>query len=189
MKTNEDIYYFETREEWRLWLTNHFETSTGIWIIFPLKSTVMKCVLYNDAVEEARCFDWIDSTTKSLDNLNRMQRFTPRNPKSIYSQANKERLRWLFDNKMIHPKIRHKIETLLSESFIFPEDIVDQLKADTIVWNNYQQFSDSYKRIRIAYIESARKLQEEFHKRLRHFIQKTKENKQIKGFGGIEKYY
>ena len=59
----------------------------------------------------------------------------------------------------------------------------------SIVWNNYQQFSDSYKRIRIAYIESARKRQEEFHKRLRHFIQKTKENKQIKGFGGIEKYY
>ncbi|MEM9721754.1 MAG: YdeI/OmpD-associated family protein, partial [Bacteroidota bacterium] len=48
---------------------------------------------------------------------------------------------------------------------------------------------DPYKRIRIAYIESARKRPEEFAKRLRNFIEKTKEHKLIKGFGGIDKYY
>lgn len=58
-----------------------------------------------------------------------------------------------------------------------------------IVWKNYQQFSDSYKRIRIAYIEAARKRPEEFEKRLNHFTSKTKENKTITGFGGIKKYY
>ena len=57
------------------------------------------------------------------------------------------------------------------------------------MWENYQQFTDSYKRIRIAYIEAARKRPEEFSKRLNSFIEKTRCNKMIMGYGGIEKYY
>ena len=90
---------------------------------------------------------------------------------------------------MIHPKFEDKTRSILSEPFIFPNDIVDRLKEDKITWKNYQHFSDAYKRIRIAYIEAARKRPEEFEKRLNNFINKTKENKIIKGFGGIEKYY
>lgn len=90
---------------------------------------------------------------------------------------------------MIHPELEDKIRTALSEPFIFPDNIMDKLKEDKIVWKNYQNFSDAYKRIRIAYIEAARKRPEEFEKRLNNFISKTKENKIIKGFGGIEKYY
>ena len=63
------------------------------------------------------------------------------------------------------------------------------LFEDKIVWKNYLQFSDSYKRIWIAYIEATRMRLEEFEKRLNNFISKTKENKTIIGFGGIEKYY
>ena len=75
------------------------------------------------------------------------------------------------------------------QPFIFPNDIIDKLKEDETVWKNYQPFSEAYKRIRIAYIEAARKRPEEFEKRLNNFISKTKENKRIVGFGGIEKYY
>lgn len=90
---------------------------------------------------------------------------------------------------MIHPKFKDKIQLALSEPFIFPNDIIDKLKEDKITWMNYLQFSDPYKRIRIAYIEAARRRPEEFEKRLNHFISKTKENKTITEFGGIEKYY
>jgi uncharacterized protein YdeI (YjbR/CyaY-like superfamily) len=76
------------------------------------------------------CFDWIDSTIKSLDKEHKIQRFTPRNPKSTYSQANKERLKWLLENKMIHLKFEDKIQNVLSEPFIFPKDIIDKLKED-----------------------------------------------------------
>ena len=69
------------------------------------------------------------------------------------------------------------------------KDIIARLKEDKTVWNNYQLFSDTYKRIRIAYIEAARKRPGEFEKRLNNFINKTRENKRITGFGGIEKYY
>ena len=90
---------------------------------------------------------------------------------------------------MIHPKFEEKIQNVLSEPFIFPNDIIDRLKKDKTVWKNYQQFSDTYKRIRIAYIDAARIRPEEFEKRLNNFLNKTKENKMIRGFGGIDKYY
>lgn len=189
MTTEKEIKYFENREDWREWLADNFENKGEIWFVFPLKSSEKKSITYNDAVEEALCFEWIDSTIKSLNEEHRIQRFTPRSSKSTYSQANKERLKWLLENKMIHPKFEDKIRNVLSAPFIFPNDIIDRLKEDKIVWTNYQHVSDAYKRIRIAYIEAARKRPEEFEKRLNNFINKMKENKIIAGFGGIEKYY
>ena len=189
METGNKIKYFEDREAWRKWLTDNFDSANEVWFVFPGKSSGRKSILYNDAVEEALCFNWIDSTIKSLDKEHKIQRFTPRNPKSTYSQANKERLQRLLENKMIHPQFEDKIQDILSVPFVFPDDIIGRLKEDKVVWKNYQHFSDSYKRIRIAYIESARMRPKEFEKRLNHFIGKTKANKTIIGFGGIEKYY
>ena len=158
-------------------------------VCVPCMSSGEKSVLYNDAVEEALCFEWIDSTVKSLDKAHKIQRFSPRNPKSPYSQANKERLKWLSANGMIHSVFEKKIRAVLSEPFVFPEDIIDKLREDETVWKNYRQFPETYKRIRIAYVEAARMRPEEFGKRLNHFIAKTRENRMITGFGGIEKYY
>jgi len=78
---------------------------------------------------------------------------------------------------------------VVNEKFSFPKDIIVRLKSNEVAWGNYQKMSESYKRIRIAYIENARKRPEEFEKRLNNFITKTEKNKMIKGFGGIEKYY
>lgn len=125
--------YFENREEWRRWLTDNFDTAREIWFVFPHKSSGKKSIVYNDAVEEALCFDWIDSTIRPLDAEHKIQRFTPRNPKSPYSQANKERLKWLMDNGMIHPKFEEKIQKVLSVPFVFPDDIIDRLKEDRTV--------------------------------------------------------
>lgn len=184
-----EIKYFETRKDWRKWLADNFETANDIWFVFPSKSSGKKSITYNDAVEEALCFEWIDSTIKALDKDHKIQHFTSRNTKSTYSQANKERLKWLLENKMIHSKYEDKIRKVLSEPFVFPNDIIDRLNEDKAAWEYYQHFSDAYKRIRIAYIEAARKRPEEFQKRLNNFINKTRENKRITGFGGIDKYY
>ena len=184
-----EIKYFENRKEWRKWLIENFDTTDEIWVAFPHKSSGKKSITYNDAVEEALCFDWIDSIVKALDKEHKIQRFTPRKPRSAYSQANKERLKWLLENKMIHSKFEDKIKNVLSVSFMFPNDIINRLKEDKMAWENYQQFSDSYKRIRIAYIDAARIRPEEFEKRLNNFISRTRGNKKIAGFGGIEKYY
>ena len=181
--------YFTNRKDWRIWLENNFETEKEIWLIFPKKSTGKPCLLYNDAVEEALCFGWIDSTVKSLDDNHKIQWFLPRKNKSYYSQSNKERLRWLCEHNMIHPKVMKDIEKVVKEEFNFSHDIIDRIKQNEIAWKNYQNFSESYKRIRVGYIESARVRTEEFEKRLSNFINKTRENKLISGYGGIDKYY
>ncbi len=181
--------YFTDREEWRKWLRTNFETKDDIWLEYPLKKTGRKRILYNDAVEEALCFGWIDSTVKSLNEETTIQRFCKRRNNSSFSQPNMERLKWLFDNKMIHNSVKNEVLEIIKKEFIFSKDILKKLKSDKSVWENYQNFSEPYKRIRMAYIESAKKRPEEFEKRLNNFINRTKENKLIKGFGGIDKYY
>jgi len=185
MKTN----YFVDRKDWRKWLETNFETEDELWLAYPLKQTGKERILYNDAVEEALCFGWIDSTVKSLNAETTIQRFCKRRKNSTFSQPNIERLKWLNENNLIHDSIRKDVLKIIQQEFIFPKDIIEKLKSDTTVWGNYQSFPESYKRIRIAYIESARQRPEEFEKRLNNFINKTQENKLIKGFGGIEKYY
>jgi len=181
--------YVKTRKQWRDWLFDNFDKAKEIWLVYPKLNTGKTRIVYNEAVEEALCFGWIDSTVKTLDNNHIIQRFTQRNPKSDYSQANKERLKWLLDKKLIHPSLEKNVRDIISSKFVFPPDIINAIKNDKTTWHNYQMFSDPYKRIRIAYIEGARKRPDEFKKRLSNFLDKTRENKLIKGFGGIEKYY
>ena len=183
------LFYTSDRQEWREWLASHFESEPEVWFVFPVKGAEEMSLSYNDAVEEALCFGWIDSTIKYIDPLHRAQRFTPRRPGSSYSQPNVERLKWLDERGMIHPRIREEVEDILRTEFVFPKDILRALRKDRTVWENYTAFPDPYKRIRVAYIEAARNRPEEFRKRLANFIRKTRENKRIVGYGGIDKYY
>ena len=181
--------YFVDRKEWRRWLEANFETEEDIWLEYPLKKTGKKRIIYNDAVEEALCFGWIDSTVKSFNDETTIQRFCRRRKKSTFSQPNIERLKWLVENDLIHHSMKDEVINIIQQEYVFPEEIIKRLQTDKDVWKNYQNFSASYKRIRIAYIQDARKRADEFEKRLNSFINKTKKNKMIKGFGGIEKYY
>ena len=184
-----ELFYTSDRQEWRDWLASHFETEKEIWFVFPMKASGEAGLSYNDAVEEALCFGWIDSTIKHIDPLRRAQRFTPRDPKSSYSRPNIERLIWLDERGLIHPKVRPGLEAILRSEFSWPEDILEAVRRDREAWENFLSFSEPYKRIRIAYIDAARKRPEEFEKRLENFIRRTRENKKIVGYGGIDKYY
>ena len=59
--STENIFYTSERAEWRQWLAEHFEKETEVWFVFPLKNSGQPGLSYNDAVEEALCFGWIDS--------------------------------------------------------------------------------------------------------------------------------
>jgi len=174
---------------WRKWLSENFETKDEIWFVFPSKDSGEESVSYNDAVEEALCFGWIDGRAGTLDETHSIRRFTPRRKGSSYSQPNIERLIWLEKQGMIHPKIRESVLPVINTQFVFPSDIMTEIQKDPLVYKNYCNFTPSYQRIRVAYIDAARKRPDEFRKRLNSFICKTRENKLISGYGGIEKYY
>lgn len=69
--------YAKDRNSWRDWLTENFEKEKEVWLVFPSKKSGEVSISYNDAVEEALCFGWIDSTVRKLDDNHRIQRFTP----------------------------------------------------------------------------------------------------------------
>jgi len=180
--------YIITRKEWRIWLRQHYKNEKEIWLVYPGKATGKPRIEYNDAVEEALCFGWIDSIVKRLDNDHSVQRFSPRKPKARYSQANIERLRDLVAKKKVIKEVADTLDDVLNQKFVFPPDILKAIKANKAAWKNFQTFSDSYKRIRVAFIDGARTRPEEFKKRLRYFIEMTEKGKLI-GFGGIERHY
>ncbi len=82
----------KSRRAWRTWLQKNHTTSTGVWLVMAKKHTGIPTVTYNDAVEEALCFGWIDSLVNPLDDQLYMQVFTPRKPKSMWSLPNKQRI-------------------------------------------------------------------------------------------------
>lgn len=177
------------RSKWRAWLRRHYRTEKEVWLVFPKKHTGRPRISYNDAVEEAVAFGWIDSTAKKLDEDRYAQRFTPRNPKSAYSESNVARLRAMAAKGKVVPEVLARVRPLLAEKPpAVPPDILTALKADPQTWRNFRAFSDPYKRIRVAYIEGARDRPAEFAKRLRNFVAMTGKNRII-GFGGIQKHY
>ena len=180
--------YVTGRQEWRRWLAQHFESEREIWLLYPKKSSGKPRISYNDAVEEALCFGWIDSIVRSVDAEHSAQRFTPRNPRSNYSQPNRERLKWLMEQGLVHPSLHAAVARIIQEQFVFPIDIMAALQNNQMAWEHWQRFSPAYHRIRVAYVDNARTRPEEFKKRLQNLIKKSSENKQI-GYGGIEKYY
>ena len=180
--------YVTDRVEWRKWLKKNYKTEKEIWLVYYKKASGKPRIEYNNAVEEALCVGWIDSNVKKIDEESHAQRFSPRKLKSGYSQANKERLRKLVADGKVMKDVLATLGDISEEKFEIPKDILKAIKANKEAWKNFQNFSDGYKRIRIAFIDGARNRPEEFKKRLNYFIKMTEKNKQF-GFGGIEKYY
>ena len=180
--------YVTDRKKWRAWLRKNHKTAKEIWLVYYKTGSGKARIAYNDAVEEALCFGWIDSTVRTIDEQRFAQRFSPRKPNSKYSPANKERLRSLLKQKKVIKAVRETLGDLAAEKFVISKDILAEIKSNKQAWNHFQKFSAAYKRIRIGFIEGARKRPAEFKKRLSYFIKMTEQNKQF-GFGGIEKHY
>ena len=128
------IFACTERSAWRAWLAEHFETEIEIWFVFPTKASGEPGVSYNDAVEEALCFGWIDGQAGTLDETHQLRRFTPRRKGSTYSRPNVERLIRLDAEGLIHPKVRPSVEALIRAPFVFPEDILDEIRKDAAAW-------------------------------------------------------
>lgn len=92
-----------SRAAWRSWLARHHQTRRGVWVILAKKHTGLATVGYNDAVEEALCFGWIDTTVNPIDDRFYKQLFTPRNPRSTWAASNKARVARLTDQGLMMP--------------------------------------------------------------------------------------
>ncbi|MGH9895475.1 MAG: YdeI/OmpD-associated family protein [bacterium] len=158
--------------------------------MFYRKHTGRPRIPYDDAVEEALCYGWIDSTVKTIDTERFAQRFSPRKPRSNLSEMNKERIRRLIARKKMTAAglaaVRHVFDPAVPEPrgrgvsrIRVAPDITKALRTDAGTWRNFRKFPVSYKRVRIGWIEMARKRPAEFTKRLRYFVRMTARNRRF----------
>jgi uncharacterized protein YdeI (YjbR/CyaY-like superfamily) len=183
MEIGETIYFIK-RKDWRKWLSKNYNKKKDIWLIYYKKSSNKPRIPYNEAVEEALCYGWIDSIVKGIDDEKFVQRFSPRRPKSNLSEMNRVRIKNLIKNKKMTRAGMKALEGIykggIEKEFIIPKDILAELKKDKQVWKNFEGFPDDYKRIRISYIDMVRTRNEkEFDKRLLNFLKMTAKNKRF----------
>ena len=100
MKTDKTLYV-ASRRAWRSWLSKHHWNRRGVWLVFYKKPGRKSTIDYEESVEEAVCYGWIDGQIKRIDEEKYARRFTPRRPGSIWSESNKRRaLKMLHEGKM-----------------------------------------------------------------------------------------
>ena len=180
------IFYATGRERWRSWLKKNHAGKKEIWLLYYKVNSGKARIPYNDAVEEALCYGWIDSTVKSIDEDRFAQRFSPRRKGSMLSDMNKERIRMMIMQKKMTQAgldaVKHAFD-VNTDHFKFKKpiaaDIMKALKKDKIAWENFNKFPESYKRIRIGWIEGARSRPEVFKQRLQYFLKMTVKNKKF----------
>jgi uncharacterized protein YdeI (YjbR/CyaY-like superfamily) len=169
-----------TRAAWRGWLQRNHTRKKEIWLVFHAKASGKASVTYNDAVEEALCFGWIDSQVKKLDAHSRAQRFTPRREGSPVSEMNKARARRLVRERRMTAAGRAALGTALRrERLVVAPDVRRALRAAPGAWARFERFPAAYKRIRLGFVEGARGRPEIFATRLRYFVRMTAQGKRF----------
>jgi uncharacterized protein YdeI (YjbR/CyaY-like superfamily) len=179
MKLGQTLYVHR-RKDWRAWLAKHHATAREIWLVYTSKASGLPRISYGDAVEEALCFGWIDSTAKKVDEHHFAQRFSPRRPVSPWSEPNKARARKLIKAGLMKPAGMLALGNALRRTkLVVAPDVLAALKASPAAWRHYQRLPAAYRRIRLAFVEGARNRPAIFRTRLRYFVAMTAKNKQF----------
>lgn len=166
----------KNRDELRQWYEKNHNIAKECWVnVKRGKPTDNEHFWYIDAVEEALCFGWIDSTTKRLSSTVTVQKFMPRRKRSHWTELNKERCRRLERLGRMTEAGRAVLPNMSLSSVSIDKDILKALQCDYEVWKTFQRFPDLYQRIRIDTIQSQKKNNELFQKRLQKLVDKTKQ--------------
>jgi len=172
----------QDRRDWRAWLEANSASEPRVWLLFYKKETGRPCVTYEDAVEEAICFGWIDGKIKNLDEGRFARLFTPRKPSSRWSRINIERAQRMIKqgkmtdagSKVFEP--RHQTPALPTE---LPAAMEAEFRKQKAAWENFTHFPPSYQRMTRGWVASAKQESTQL-RRLRQLIAKSAANQRIK---------
>ena len=153
--------------EWRSWLSKNHLRQQGVWLLFRRKSAAVKSITYQQAIDEALAYGWIDSVIKRIDSETYARKFTPRRPWSIWSKANIERVERLkAAGRMVKPGLEafakrtgeiSLLEKFNAEGVKTPKDLEDALKGNRTAWTNYERFAPSYRKRYLIWISGAKR--------------------------------
>ena len=183
--------YVKDRKEWREWLRkNHDREEKGIWLVFYKKETKKPTLEYNDSVEEALCFGWIDSIIKKINEEKYVRKFTPRNPKSLWSLSNKNRIeKMIKEGKMTEHGLK-KIDAAKKSGQWdkkdrpeidlenIPPELEKALKKNKKARDFFKGLAPSYKKQFIGWIKIAKRAETK-EKRLKETIELLTKGKKL----------
>ena len=159
--------YVTDRKDWRDWLKQHHETEKEIWLVYPRKATGKPRIEYNDVVEEALCFGWIDSKAKKRDHESFYLTFSPRNPKSVWSKINRERAGRMIASGLMTESGQKMIDLAKQtgtwealdeiENLSIPPDLFSLLAGHEKALHNFNAFPPSSKRLILGWIQQAKR--------------------------------
>ena len=160
-------YYAKDRKAWRAWLKKHHNKAPGVWLVYYKKESGKSRLPYADAVEEALCFGWIDSTSRPMDEERYMQLFTPRKPKSVWSALNKQRVEKLIANGQMTEAGLEKIAVSKKnghwekidqvEAFVIPDDLAKELKKSKDAQAFYDTLGKTNKKYILYWLNNAKR--------------------------------
>jgi uncharacterized protein YdeI (YjbR/CyaY-like superfamily) len=156
-----------TAAQWRSWLSSHHLKSQGIWLVFHRKGSGGPSISYDQALDEALAYGWIDSLIRKIDDQKYARKFTQRKPGSIWSGTNIERVgrlcaqgrmtKWglvRFENRSTRIS---DLERLNAEGAQVPEDFEAALKKNTRAWSNFQRMAPSRRKRYLVWLMGAKR--------------------------------
>lgn len=162
-----DAIFFADREEFREWLKDNHDSSDVLWVGYYKTDAQQSGIGYDESVEEAICFGWIDGLINRIDEERYKRRFTPRNPDSRWSKANVDRAERMIVADRMTPAGMALIEAAkssgawetayrLADDPEIPPDLENALKANPTAWEHFQGFSNSDKHAYIVQVRAAK---------------------------------
>lgn len=159
------------RQEWRNWLVKEHLKSPGVWLVYFKKETGLRGLSYDEAVEEALCFGWIDSLPGKVDEQRSRLKFTPRKPKSVWSALNKKRVDELIRTGRMRPAGEKAIAVAKANGSwdaltasdeaaaknLLPSDLQKLLNRNKKATANFNEFSESVRKQFLSWIFSAKR--------------------------------
>jgi uncharacterized protein YdeI (YjbR/CyaY-like superfamily) len=147
--------------EWREWLAKHHDSVSEIWLVFYKGKASLG---YEEAVNEALCYGWVDSLIKRLDDERYARKFTPRKPDSRWSTLNRRRYAKLqAEGRLMPPGLERPPTDKSGDSPIprelkeLPAYIQKELKKTPAAWKNFEGLPPSHKRMYVGWIDSAKR--------------------------------
>ncbi|MCE3294407.1 MAG: hypothetical protein K0R65_121 [Crocinitomicaceae bacterium] len=185
-------FYPSSKQEWRKWLEKNHDKEQSVWLIcYKMKSGV-PTISWSDAVDEALCFGWIDSTRKTRDEDSFIQFFTRRKAKSNWSKINKDKVKRLIEEKKMMPAGYASIETAKEngswnildevEELSIPDDLEKAFKNHPGSKDFFLSLSKSVRKMMLYWIVSAKR-PETKEKRISEIVEAAGKKQKLKRFG------
>lgn len=166
-----DVLYVSDRDDWRSWLRKNGNAKKEVWLIYYKRHTGKPSISYEDSVEEALCFGWVDSIIKKIDDEKFARKFTPRTGKSTWSETNKKRVeRMTREGRMTEAGLirikqarangkwfKTSVSAPYRKELVIPAYLKDELATNKRALQNFNKLAESYKRNFVGWIDSAKK--------------------------------